>query len=94
MARRARLAATFRRSLATLGVHAKSPEYRAVFGAIAALADADELPGSSDQETSFAPGGAFVRRVSDLDAWLLYRFDAERLFVMTARGEPPVPGGT
>jgi hypothetical protein len=32
-----------------------------------------------------------VRRVTNLNVWLFYRFDANHVFMMTARGEPPVP---
>ncbi len=42
-------------------------------------------------ETVFAPGRAHVRRVPRQNIWLLYRFDDDQLFVMTARGQPPVP---
>jgi hypothetical protein len=40
------------------------PGFRAVFATVAALANADELPGPGDDETTFGPGRAFVRRVS------------------------------
>jgi hypothetical protein len=32
-----------------------------------------------------------VRRVTGLNVWTLYRSDDERVFVMTACGEPPEP---
>jgi hypothetical protein len=62
-----------------------------VFAAITALSNADTLPGVADDETWFSPGRAFVRRVSGYNAWVLYRFDDAHVFVMTARGAPPVP---
>jgi hypothetical protein len=49
--------------------------FRAVFATVAALANADELPGAGDEETKFGPGRAFVRRVSGRNVWILYRFD-------------------
>jgi hypothetical protein len=55
-----------------------------------ALAAAD-LPGAGDFETSFSPGRAHVRRVASQNLWLLYRFDDDFVFVMTARDQPPIP---
>ena len=55
-----------------------------------ALASA-ELPGAGDFETPFAPGRAIVRRVGGHNVWLLYRFDHEHVFILTARSQPPVP---
>ncbi|HEX4341377.1 MAG TPA: hypothetical protein VH062_35960 [Polyangiaceae bacterium] len=92
MARRvARLSTTFRRSVIELGLQPRSPGFRAAFATVAALADADELPGAGDDETKFGPGREFVRRVAGRNVWILYRFDADHLFAMTARGTPPVP---
>ena len=65
--------------------------YRAVFAAIGALEDAEALPGPGDYETRFAPGRAHVRRVPGHNVWLLYRFDADHVSVLTARKAPPVP---
>ncbi len=62
-----------------------------MFAAIGGLAKADRLPGVAHGETRFAPTRAFVRRVTGQNVWILYRFDGEHLYVMTARGEPPVP---
>lgn len=91
MARRVpRLSTTFRRSLDRLGVRAGTKEYRAVFAAIGAM-EAGPLPGAADHETAFAPGRAFVRRVLAQNLWILYRFDSQHLFVLTARNQPPVP---
>jgi len=87
----ARLSTTFRRSVIDLGLLPGSPGFRAVFATVAALADADKLPGSGDDETTFAPGRAFVRRVSAQNVWILYRFDNDRVFALTTRGVPPVP---
>jgi hypothetical protein len=68
-----------------------SSGFRAVFATIAALADADELPGVGDDETKFGSSRAFVRRVGGHNVWILYRFDDDHVFAMTARGTPPVP---
>ncbi len=92
MARRvAKLSTTSRRGVIDLGLPPGSAGFRAVFATVAALTDADELPGPGDDETTFAPGRAFVRRVSGRNVWILYRFDDEHVFAMTVRGEPPVP---
>ena len=92
MARRvAHLSTTFRRSVIELGLRPGSPGFRAVFGAVATLADADELPGPGDDETAFAPGRAFVHRVGGRNVWILYRFDDAHVYALTARGVPPVP---
>lgn len=68
-----------------------SSGFRAVFATIAALADADELPDAGDGETKFGSSRAFVRRVGGRNVWVLYRFDDDHVFAMTARGTPPVP---
>jgi hypothetical protein len=86
-----RLSTTFRRTLAAIGVRPKTAPYRAVFAAIGALEDAETLPGPGDHETRFVPGRAYVRRVSGHNVWILYRFDANHIFVITARAQPPVP---
>jgi hypothetical protein len=62
-----------------------------VFATVAALANADELPGAGDDETTFGPGRAFVRRLSGRNVWILYRFDDVHVHAMTTRGAPPVP---
>jgi hypothetical protein len=81
---------TFRRSVEKLGIPAGSPAYRALSAAMRALA-ASDLPGAGDSETTFSPGRAHARRVVGHNLWLLYRFDDEHLFLMTARSQPPVP---
>jgi hypothetical protein len=86
-----RLSATFRRGLNALSVNPGSHAFRAVFATIAALAKTDELPGPADYEASFSPGRAYVRRVTSHNVWLFYRFDADHVFLLTARREPPVP---
>jgi hypothetical protein len=89
-ARILRVSTTFRRSVERLGVRAGSPAYRAVTAAMRALASTD-VPGPGDYDTSFAPARAHVRRVAGQNVWLLYRFDEHHLFILTARGQPPVP---
>jgi hypothetical protein len=89
-ARVLRVSTTFRRSVERLGVPAGSPAYRAVSSTMRALASA-ELPGAGDFETHFAPTKAHVRRVTGQNLWLLYRFDDDSVFIMTVRGQPPVP---
>jgi hypothetical protein len=85
-----KISSTFRRSVQRLGVSAGSAAYRALSAAISALA-AGDLPGAGDFETFFSPGRAHVRRVLGHNLWLLYRFDGKHVFIMTARGDPPVP---
>jgi hypothetical protein len=58
---------------------------------LAALSNADTLPGPVDFETSLHPGRAYVRRVPGQNLWILYRFDETHLDVLTVRAEPPVP---
>jgi hypothetical protein len=87
----AKLSTTFRRSVIALGLAPGSAGFRAVLATVAALADADELPGVSDDETRFGRGRAFVCRVGGRNVWILYRFDDDHVFAMTTRGEPPVP---
>ena len=92
MARRVvRLSTTFRRSLDAVGAKRPSAAYRAATATIDALENAEILPGAGDYETKFSIGRAHVRRVSRHNVWLLYRFDDDHVYVMTARGEPPVP---
>lgn len=85
------MSTTFRRSVIELGLQPGSSGFRAVFATVAALADADELPGAGDDETKFGSSRAFVRRVGGRNVWILYRFDDDHVFVMTARRAPPVP---
>jgi hypothetical protein len=79
--------------VAKLGVLVGTPAHRAISSTMRALAAAD-LPGPGDFEASFAPGKAHVRRVAGQNVWLLYRFDDQFVFLMTARGQPPVPTET
>jgi hypothetical protein len=58
---------------------------------VRAIADAEALPGPADFETAFAPGRANARRVSGHNLWVLYRFDATYVDVLTVRNEPPLP---
>ena len=92
-ARTIRISATFRQSVAKLGVSLGTPAHRAVSATMRALAAAD-LPGPGDFEASFSPGKAHVRRVVGQNVWLLYRFDDQFVFLMTARDPPPVPADT
>jgi hypothetical protein len=89
-ARVLRLSTTFRRSVERLGITAGSPAHRVLSSTLTSLASA-ELPSETDHETAFRPGRAFVRRVQRLNLWILYRFDDDHVFVMTARDQPPEP---
>ena len=74
-----------------LGMAPGSTAQRSVLATVRAIADADALPGPADFETAFAPGLAQVRRVSGQNLWVLYRFDATHVDVLTVRNDPPVP---
>jgi hypothetical protein len=74
-----------------LGLAPGSPAQRSVLATVRAIAAADALPGPADCATDFAPGRARVRRVSGHNLWLLYRFDAIHIDVLTVRNQPPVP---
>ena len=93
VARTLRISTTFRQSVAKLGVSAGTPAYRAVAATMRAFA-AGDLPGPGDFEASFSPAKAYVRRVAGQNVWLLYRFDDQFVFLMTARDQPPVPSET
>ncbi len=86
-----RLSATLKRGLLKLGVAPLSARFRAVFAAVGALSSAEKLPVSGDFETVFSPGRAYVRRVPRQNLWILYRFDALYVDVLTVRDAPPVP---
>jgi hypothetical protein len=62
-----------------------------VLATIGAITGADGLPGPVDFETEFAPGRAHVRRVAGQNLWVLFRFDATHVDVLTVRSDPPVP---
>jgi hypothetical protein len=49
------------------------------------------LPDPGDYVTRYGTGQAYVRRVLRQNVWIIYRFDAERVYVMRAEGMPPVP---
>lgn len=85
-----RVSTTYRRSVEKLGVRSGSPGHRALATAMRALA-AGEVPGAGDYEVMFAPGRAYARRVTGQNVWILYRFDDDHVFLLTARGQPPVP---
>jgi len=74
-----------------LGLAPGSPGQRSVLATVRAIAEADVLPGPADFATDFAPGRARVRRVSGHNLWVLYRFDAIHVDVLTVRNQPPVP---
>lgn len=86
-----RLSTTARRGVAALGLTAGTPRHRALFATVGALSRAAELPAPGDYLTRFAPGTANVRRVSRDNLWILYRFDAIFVDVVTVTHHPPVP---
>jgi hypothetical protein len=46
---------------------------------------------ATSPEITIGPGRAHVRRVVGQNLWILYRFDIANVFIMTTRGQPPVP---
>jgi hypothetical protein len=86
-----RLSVGFARSKRLIGLTPGSVALRSVLATIGAIADSDPLPGPADFETEFAPGRAHVRRVSGQNLWVLYRFDAVHVDVLTVRRDPPIP---
>jgi hypothetical protein len=86
-----RLSVGFVRSKRRLGLAPGSESLRAVGATVRAIADATALPGPIDFETEFAPGRAYVRRVSGQNLWILFRFDATHVDVLTVRTDPPIP---
>jgi hypothetical protein len=74
-----------------LGITTGSMRSRVLGSALASLASQTELPGVQDFETTFHPGRAFVRRVLGQNLWVLYRFDAVYLDILTVWDQPPIP---
>ncbi|HEU5074350.1 MAG TPA: hypothetical protein VFU02_09260 [Polyangiaceae bacterium] len=91
MARRIpQLSTTLRRTLAAIGARPNTAPHRAVFAAVGALGDAEALPGLDDTRHASLRGGHMCAGVPGQNVWLLYRFDADHVFVITARAQPPV----
>jgi hypothetical protein len=86
-----RLSTTLKRGLLSFGVRPGSSRFRAVFAAVGSLSNAEALPGPGDFETDFPPGRAFVRRVPGQNLWILYRFEATHVDILTVKDVPPVP---
>ena len=86
-----RLSVGITRGMRRLGLAPGSSSLRAVLATARAIADSPELPGPGDFETEFRPGRAHVRRVARENLWILYRFDAQYVDVLTVRNDPPVP---
>lgn len=90
MSRVARLTRRFLESRERLELTAGSPIGRAIGSTIAALAQADGLPGPDDYETIIPPTDeAFVRRVPNQNLWILYRFDDFDLRLIGIMKQPP-----
>ena len=87
----ARLTPGFRRASRALRIVSGTPRSLALGATIAALTRTDALPAPTDFETLFHPGHASVRRVAGHNLWILYRFDAAHVDVLTLREAPPVP---
>jgi hypothetical protein len=90
MARIVRLSPLFRRRLDALRV--RGQERAAVGATIAALAEAEHLPGVLDTSAMIPPTHeAFVRRVSGRNLWLWYRVTPGEVVMVTLTRTPPVP---
>lgn len=84
----------FRARLDALGARPGTDVLRAVGATIAALAEAERLPGVLDTTASLPPTGkAYVRRVGGRNLWIWYRFDASMVWLRTVTAMPPVPLG-
>ena len=93
MKRLARLTPRYLRNADRLGVVAGSDRGRAVGRIVAALGDAQGLPGPDDTHASVPPTGiAFVRRVPGRNLWLWYTLPSEGVVALVAlTADPPVP---
>jgi hypothetical protein len=92
VARVARLSQRFLRSRARLGIFPGSERGRAVARTIAALLEAEELPGPGDAVAAIPPTGtALVRRVQGRNLWLWYRVEGDTVLLRHVSSEPPVP---
>jgi hypothetical protein len=59
---------------------------------IAALLEAEELPGPGDVVAAIPPTGmALVRRVPGRNLWLWYRVEGDVVLLRHISSEPPVP---
>ena len=92
MTRLVRFGARYRRAADRLGILPGSVRGRAVGQTIAALANAETLPGPGDTRALMPPTGeAFVRRVPGRNLWVWYRVDDAALYVAHVASDPPVP---
>ena len=90
-ARVLRLSVGFLRSKRALALAPGSTSLKAILATLGEIAARNNLPGPNDFETEFAPGRAHVRRVVGFNFWVLYRFDATYVDILTVRTSPPVP---
>ena len=71
-----------------------SPRAVAVAQTVRGLADAGELPGPSDFESTIRQiGKAWVRRVPGRNLWVWYQVGDEEVVLVTVTSDPPVPFG-
>jgi len=91
VARRIRLTTWYLRKVASV-VSPAARRADAVGRTIRALAAQNDLPGATDYEAEMKPiGRAWVRRISDRNLWLWYRFNDEELTLIAVTTEPLVP---
>ena len=92
MTRLVRFGGRYRRAADRLGVVAGSERGRAAGKTIAALAEADALPGPGDTLALIPPTGrAFVRRVQGRNLWIWYRVEGGIVYLAHLSSDPPVP---
>lgn len=92
MARVVKLTPRFTARLQAANVVRGSDVSQAVGATLAALAEAEHLPGILDTLAALPPTGqAFVRRIAGRNLWLWYRLTDAEVVPVTVTKHPPVP---
>jgi hypothetical protein len=87
-----RLAPRYRRNADRLAIVPGSARGLAVGRTIAALTEAETLPGPADTHALMPPTGeAFVRRVPGRNLWIWYTVTDREVVVVALTADPPVP---
>ena len=92
MARVVKLTPRFAARLSAANVVRGSGVSQAIGATLAALAEAEHLPGLLDTIAAIPPTGrAFVRRVAGRNLWLWYHLTEAEVVPVTVTKHPPVP---
>jgi hypothetical protein len=87
-----RLTPRYRRNADRLAIAPGSNRGRAVGQTIAALLEAETLPGPGDTLALLPPtGDAFVRRVPGRNLWVWYVVRGDDVLAVALTADPPVP---